>query len=134
MFGAHAQPILAKDFRDFCHRARPFESEIANNDERFVDQDPGSLFQFCKRNARIDIAIIIGASHHDVRRIMRGGVEKRANPVRRGSHFLNDLLELLNHPARFEDHFFSIGNLGAQIDQFLPNWIARRQRRNHTIE
>src|SRR2546429_309310 len=43
MFGAHAQPILAKDFRDFCHRARPFESEIANNDERFVDQDPGSL-------------------------------------------------------------------------------------------
>src|SRR5437870_3396894 len=25
MFGAHAQPILAKDVRDFCHRARvPF--------------------------------------------------------------------------------------------------------------
>ncbi len=67
MLGTDAQPVFANHFRDLGHRAGRFKSKIADDDERFVDQHARSLFQFRQRNTRIDIAIVIGAAHDDVR-------------------------------------------------------------------
>src|SRR5467141_4444799 len=134
MFRTDAQSIFTKDFGNFCHRSGRFESEVAHNHECFVHQDARSLFQFPKRNARIDIAIIISAPDYDVRRIVRRGAEEGAYPVRGRSHFLNDFLELLDHSARFEHRLLLIENLRAQIQQVAPKWIARRQRRNNAIK
>ena len=50
-----------------------FESEIADDDVGFVDQNARSFFQLRKRNARIDVAIIIGAAHDDVRGVASRG-------------------------------------------------------------
>ena len=94
MLRADAQSILAENFGDFCYRAGCLKAEITDNHESFINEDARPFFQFRKGNARIDIAIIIGASHYDVRRIFGSGAKKRANPVRGRSDFLNDLLEL----------------------------------------
>ena len=127
MLRTHAQSVFADHFGDFCHRAGCFETEIADDDERFVHQNARTLFQLRQRYARIDIAIIIGAADHDVRCLLRSGAKKRADPVRRRSDFLDHFLELLNHPPRFDDRLLLIEHLRTQLQQFAPNWIARRQ-------
>ena len=99
---------------DFCYRPGGLESEIADDDEGFVDQDARAFFQSRQRNARIDIAIIIGAAHNDVRRLLRGRAEKRADPVRRRSDFFDHLLEFLDHPPRFDHRLLLIENLRPQ--------------------
>src|SRR6266496_1493666 len=134
MLRADAQSVLAEDLGDFCHRTSCLKSKITDNDEGFIDEHPGSFFQFRKRNARIDIAVVIRAAHYDMRRILRSGAEKCADPVCRRSHFLNDFLELLDHPARLDHGFLLIENLRPQIQQVTPNWIARRQRGKHSIK
>jgi len=62
-----------------------------------------------------------------MRCLLRSGAEKSADPVRRRSYFFDDFLKLLNHPARFDHRFLLIENLRPQLQQFTPNWIARRQ-------
>ena len=76
------QSIAAQNFGDFCHRARRFKSEIAHNHVCFIDEHPRSFLEFCQRDTRINIAVIIGASHHDVRRVFRSRAEKCADAVR----------------------------------------------------
>ena len=83
MLRAYSQPIFPKNFGDFCHWPRCFKAEVTDNDEGLIDQHARSLFQFRKRNARIDVAIIIGASDHNVRSIFGRGAKKRADPVGR---------------------------------------------------
>src|SRR5262245_32249011 len=124
---AYAQSVLAHDLGNFCYRAGGLESQIADNDEGFVDQNARALFQPRQRYAWIDIAIIIGAANDDMRRLLRSGAEKRADSVGGRSHFFDDFLKLLNHPARLDHSLLLIENLRPQLQQFTPNWIARRQ-------
>ena len=128
------QPIVAENFGDFCHRSGRFKAEIAHNYVCFIDQDARSFFEFWERNARIDIAIIVGATHHDVGCVLGGCPEKRPDAVRRRSDLFNDFLEFLDHPAGFDHRLFPVGNFRAQIEQFMPDRIPRRQRCDHTIE
>src|SRR5437867_1104968 len=102
--------------------------------EGFINEHARSSFQFRKRNARIDIAEVICASHYDVRGFLRSGAEKCADPVCRRSHFLYDFLELLDHPARLDHRLLLIEDLRPQFQQIAPNGIARRQRRNYSIK
>src|SRR5437764_15487389 len=95
VFRAHAQSVFANYLGDFCYRASGLESQIADNDESFVDQNPRTFFQPRERYARIDIAIIISSANDDVRCLLRSGAEKRADPICGRSHFLHDFLELL---------------------------------------
>ena len=88
MFRTDAQSIFTEDFGNFCHWTGRFESEVTHNHECFVHQDARSLFQFSKRNARIDIAIIISAPDYDVRCIVRRGAKEGAYPVRGEVTFL----------------------------------------------
>jgi hypothetical protein len=62
-----------------------------------------------------------------MRGLLRSGAQKRADPVRGRSHFFDDFLKLLNHPARLNHRLLLIENLRAQLQQFAPDWIARRQ-------
>src|SRR5262249_5928682 len=71
---------------------------------------------------------------HDVRSVLRCGAEKCADPICRRSHFLNDFLEFLNHPPCLDHCLLLIENLRPQFQQITPNWIARRQRGNDSIE
>src|SRR6476620_4705932 len=128
MFRAHAQSVFANYLGDFCYRAGGLESQIADNDERFVDQNARAFFQPRERYARIDVAIIIRPAYDNVRGLLRSGAEKRADPIRGRSHFFDDFLKLLNHPARLNHRFLLIENLRAQLQQFTPKWIAWRQR------
>ena len=66
MLRADTQSIAAQNFRDFCHRAGRFKPEITDNHVGFIDEHARSLFEFCERDARINIAIIIGPSDDDV--------------------------------------------------------------------
>src|SRR6476659_7976106 len=127
VFRAHAQSVFANYLGDFCYRAGSLESQIADTDESFVDQNACTLLQPRERYARIDIAIIIGAADHNVRGLLRSGPEKSADPIRGRSHFFDDFLELLNHPARLSHGVLLIENLWAQLQQFTPKWIAWRQ-------
>ena len=83
MLGTDAQSVLADHFGDFRDRPGCFEAEIADDDERFVNQNARSFFQFRQRDPRIDIAIVIGAADHDVASVFRGCAKKGADPVRR---------------------------------------------------
>ena len=83
VFRTHAQSVLAYDLGDFRDRTRRLESQITDNNERFVDQNARAFFQSRQRYARIDVAIIIGAANHDVRGLLRSGAEKGADAVRR---------------------------------------------------
>src|SRR6266516_6400074 len=134
MLRYHAQSVLTNYFGSLCHRTSCLKSKITDNHEGFIDQHARSFFQFRQRNAWIDVAVVIGASHHDVRGLLRRGAEKGADPVCWRSNFLYDFLELLDHPARFDHRLLLIENLRPQFQQIAPNWIAWRQRRNHSIE
>ena len=134
MFRANAQSIFANHLGDLCDRPGRFKTEIAHDDKRFVHEHARSLFQFRQRNARIDIAIIIRAAHHDVRGVARGRAEKCADAIGRRSHFLDDLLELVDHAAGFGDGLLLIGNARPQSEQVVPNRIARRERNDHTVD
>src|SRR5436309_11281764 len=131
---ADAQSVLANYFGNFCHRTGRLKSKIADNHEGVIDKHARSFFQFRKRNARIDITEVICASHHDMRRFLRRGAEKCADPVCRRSHFLYDFLELLDHPARLDHRLLLIEDLRSQFQQLAPNWIAWSQRRNYSIK
>src|SRR5215831_16754049 len=124
MLRADAQSILAHDLGNLCYGAGGLESQIADNDEGFVDQNARSFFQPREGNARIDVAIIICAANYDVRGLLRSRPEKGADPIRGRSHFFDDFLKLLNHPARLDHRFLLIENLRTQLQQFTPNWIA----------
>ena len=113
MFAAHTQAIGADDFGDFCDRSGRFKSKIADNDIRFIHQNARALFQPRDRNARIDVAIVIGAANDDVRGVARWAPEKCADAIRRRSHFLDDFLKLLDHRAGFGDRFFVPRNFRA---------------------
>src|SRR3954468_16922668 len=134
VFRAHAQSIFANYLRDFCYRAGGLEPQVADNNESFIDQHACTFFQPRERYARIDIAIIIGAPNDNVRCLLRSGAEKSADPVRRRSHFFNDFLELLDYPPRFNHRLLLIENLRAQLQEFTPKRIARRQCSDHVIE
>src|SRR5213076_652204 len=134
VFRAHAQSVLADDLGNFCYRAGCLEPQITDNDKSFVDQNACAFFQSRQRYARIDVAIMIGAANHDVRGFLRSSAEKSADPICGRSHFFDDFLKLLNHPARLNHRFLLIENLRAQLQQFTPNWIARRQRSDGLIE
>src|SRR5882724_550370 len=134
MLRADAQSVLANYFGNFCHWTSRLKSKIADNHEGFINEHARSFFQFSKRNARIDIAEIICASHHDVRGFLRSGAEKCADPVRWRSDFFYDFFELLDHPARLDHRFLLIEDLRSQFQQIAPNGIARRQRRNYSIK
>ena len=134
VLGTDPQSIVTQDFGDFRYRTRRFESEIADNDVGFVDEHARPVFQFRERDARIDIAIIIGPAHDDVGGVARRRAEKCADAIRGRSHFLDDFLQLLDHPARLDDCFFVLRDLGPQIEQLAPNRIAWRQRGNDAIK
>src|SRR5438552_10143630 len=134
MLRADAQSVLANYFGNFCHRTSRLKSKITDNHEGFINEHARSSFQFRKRNARIDIAEVICASHYDVRGFLRSGAEKCADQVCRRSHFIYDFLELLDHPARLDHRLLLIEDLRSQFQQIAPNWIARRQRRNYSIK
>src|SRR4029077_17712925 len=131
---ADAQSVLANYFGNFCHWTSRLKSKIADNHESFINEHARSFFQYRKRNAWIDIAEVIRASHHDVRGFLRSGAEQRADPVCRRSHFLYDFLELLDHPARLDHRLLLIEDLRSQFQQIAPNGIARRQQRNYSIK
>src|SRR4051812_30039998 len=134
VFRAHAQSIFANYLRDFCYRAGGLEPQVADNNKSFIDQHACTFFQPRERYARIDIAIIIGAPNDNVRCFLRSGAEKSADPVRRRSYFFNDFLELLDYPPRFNHRLLLIENLGAQLQEFTPKRIARRQCSDQVIE
>ncbi len=134
MLGTDPQSIGSDHFRDFCHRPGRFETEIAHDDERFVHQHARALLQFRHGNARIDVAVIIRAAHHDVRRVPRGRAKKSADAIRRRSHFLDDLLQLLDHLLGFDDRLLVLGNIRAHAKQLAANRFARRQRGNQVIK
>ena len=79
---ANAQSVFAHDLGNFRHWTGCLESQIADNDERFIDQNSRAPFQPRERYARIDVAIIIGAANYDVRGLLRSGTEKGADPIR----------------------------------------------------
>ncbi len=62
MFGADPEPIGAEHLRDFRHRARCFETEIAHDHIGFVDQNARAFLELREADARIDVAIIIRAA------------------------------------------------------------------------
>ena len=130
----YTQSVLTYDLSDFRHWAGCLESQIADNNECFVDQNARAFFQPCQRHARIDVAIIISSADDDVRCLFGSGTEKGADPICRSSDFFDDFLKLLNHPARLDHRFLLIKNLRPQLQQFTPNRIARRQRSDHLIE
>src|SRR5437870_5267316 len=66
--------------------------------------------------------------------VARGRAEKCADAIRGRSHFLDDFLQLLDHPARFDNCLFPIREFRPQIEQFAADRIAWRERRDHTIE
>src|SRR6266478_2064131 len=134
MLRTDAQSVLANYFGNFCHWTSHLKSKIADNHEGFINEHARSFFQFRKRNARIDITEVICASYHDMRGFLRSGAEKCADPICRRSHFLNDFLELLDHPARLDHRLLLIEDLRPQFQQVTPNRVARRQRGKHSIE
>ncbi len=83
MLGTDTQSVFADHFGDFRDRSGRFEAEIADDHERFVNQNARSFFQFRQRDARIDIAIVISAANDDVGGVFRCCAEKSADPVRR---------------------------------------------------
>src|SRR5260370_30017457 len=89
--------VVADLFGDFRYRSGRFKTEIANDDERFVDQHARSLFQFRQRNPRIDIAIVIGAANDDVRSVLGYRAKKSTDPIRGRSYFFDYFLQLLYH-------------------------------------
>src|SRR5262245_50459481 len=127
VLGTDAQSVLAEDFGYFRYGAGGLESQITDDDEGFVNQNARASFQSRQRNAGIDVAVIVGATNYDVRGFLRSGSEKRADPVGGRSHLFDNFLKLLNHPARLDHRFLLIVNLRTELQQFTPNWIARRQ-------
>ena len=127
VFRTDAQTVFADHFCDFRHWSGCFETEIADNDERVVDQNARSLFQLRQRNARIDIAIIIRAAHDDMCGVFGNCTEKCTDPIRRRGHFLDHFLELLDHLPRFADHLRLIGNVRPEIEKIAADRIARRK-------
>ena len=83
MLRADTQSIAAQNFGDFCHWSRRFKSEITDNHVSFIDEHTRSFFKFCERDARINVAIIIGPSDDDVRCIFRRRPQKRADTIGR---------------------------------------------------
>src|SRR2546430_4434082 len=69
-----------------------------------------------------------------MRRVFRGCAKKSADAIRGRSDLLDDLFEFLDHLSRFANHLRLIGNVWAQIEQIVANWIARWKRSDHAIE
>ena len=103
MLRANPQPIVADDLRDFRDRTRGLEAEIAHDHERFVHQNPRPFLELGETDARIDVAIIIRATHDDVGSVFRRIVQICADAVRGRGDLLDDFLKLLDHLARFAD-------------------------------
>ena len=134
MFRADPQAIGPEDLSDFRDRSGGFESEIAHDDISFVDQDARPFLELRQVDARIDIAIIIGAADDDVRGVPRGIAEESADAVRGRSDFLDHFLELLDHLPRFADRLFLRGNLRANEKQFPAIPIVRGDGSEDEIE
>src|SRR2546430_8058430 len=66
-----------------------------------------------------------------MRRVFRGCAKKSADAIRGRSDLLDDLFEFLDHLSRFANHLRLIGNVWAQIEQIVANWIARWKRSDH---
>ena len=100
MFAADAQSISRKHLRDFRYRSSRFKTKIADDDVRFVNQNARAFFETAQADPRIDVAVIIRAADHDMRRVARRAAEKRADAIGGRSDFLDHLFQLLDHLAR----------------------------------
>ncbi len=134
MLRADAQPVIRQHLCDLGHGAGLLETEIAHDDVGFVDQNPRSLLQLRQADARIDIAIIIRAADHDLRRVARRAAKKSADAIRRRGHLFDHLLELLDHLARVAHHLFLRCDFGPKRDQPVAGKIIRRQEQDRAIE
>src|SRR5437588_8681481 len=134
VLGTDAQSIFADHFGDFRDRSGRFKTEIANDDERFVDEHARSLFQFRQRNPWIDITIVIGAANDNVRSVFGCRAKKSTDPIRGRSYFFDDFLELLDHLPRLANHLRLVRHVRPQIEQVVPDRIARRKRSDQAIQ
>ena len=75
-------------------------------------------------DARIDVAIVIGAADDDLRGLLVGGVEEGADAVGRRGDLFDDLLQLLDGLAGLAHGLLLGGEEGAEIEQLLADGIA----------
>ena len=111
-----------------------FKTEIADDDIGFVHENARALLQFREADARIDVAVIVGAADHDLRGFARRAAEERADAIGRRGHLFDDLLELLDHLARVADHLLLRLDLGAEGEEPFLREIARGQEGDGAIE
>jgi hypothetical protein len=131
---ADPEPVGTDDLGDLGDRPGCFEAEIAYDDVGFVDQDARALFELREADARIDVAVIIGAADHDVRGVLRRVVEIGADAIGRRGDLLNHFLQLFDHLARLADCFLLRLNLRTHDVELAPMPILRWDRGNEEIE
>jgi hypothetical protein len=101
---------------------------------RLVHEHARAFLQQRDVETRIDIAVIIGAAHDDVRGITRRAAEKGADPIRGRRHLFDHLLQLHDHLPRIDDDLFLVGNPLAHREQLVPEWVARVDESDDAIE
>ena len=134
VLAADAEAICAQHFGDFRDRAGRFETEIAHDDVGLVHEHPRAVFQLIEIDPRIDVAVVIRAADHDLRRLRRGTAEIGADAIGRRGDLLDDLLQLLDHLPRVADRLLLISNALAQGKQVAPQRIARSHERDEAIK
>ena len=118
----------------FGHRPGGFETEIADDDVGFVDEDARPFLQFREADPWIDVAIIIRPADHDLRGVARRAAQKSPDPIRGRGDLFDHLLELLDHLAGVADHFLLGGDLAPEREEPFAGKIVHREGGNRAIK